>query len=124
MNQTHSALFVLIASGFATTLQSRAEETTTFTFSNCVRTERIRVCADSASICHEEFNKLALIAERLDAHENVAEAFEQSGEKEKALEVRRQIASDAVMLDSLLDWLITLHRKRPIHGSDDLLPRL
>jgi hypothetical protein len=122
MNQTHFALFVLIASGFATTLQSRAEESTPFTFSNYVRAERIRVCADAPSSCHEDFNKLALIAERLDAHEKVAEALEQSGEKEKALEARRQITSDAVMLDSLLDWLIILH-KRPIHGSDELLPK-
>lgn len=83
MNEIRFALFVLIASGFATTLKGRAEEATTFTFSSYVRAERIRVCADSASSCHEDFNKLALTAERLDAHEKVAEALEQSGEKEK-----------------------------------------
>jgi DNA-binding ferritin-like protein len=111
MAQTHFPLFVLIASGFALTLQGRAEEVTTFTFSTYVQAERIRACGDSPSSCHEDFDKLALIAERLDANEKVAEAFEKSGDKEKALEVRRQITSSAVMLDSLLDLLITLHKK-------------
>jgi len=111
MSQTYFPLFVLIASGFASTLQGRAEETTTFTFSKYVQAERIRACADSPSSCHEDFDKLALIAERLDAHEKLAEAFEKTGQKEKALEARRQIASGAVMLDVLLDSVIILYRK-------------
>jgi hypothetical protein len=113
MNQTYFALLVLIAFGFASTLQGQAEDTTAFTFSNYVRAERTRACADSPrSSCHEDFDKLALIAERLDAHEKVAEALEESGEKEKALEIRRQITSDAVMLDFSLDSLIIFHKKR------------
>jgi hypothetical protein len=111
MNQTKRFSFALIASVFASTLQGRAEETTAFTFLGYVRAEQIRACTASSSKCHEDFDKLALFADRLDVREKMAEALEQSGDKEKAFEARRQIASDAVMLDSLLDFLIILYKK-------------
>jgi hypothetical protein len=111
MKQLQFAAVFFIVAGFVSISQSHAEATQ-FTFLSYVKTERIRACAESSiPSCDEEFNKPALIAEQLDAQEKIAEAFEKSGEKEKALEMRRQIVADAVMLDLLLDSLILLHKK-------------
>ena len=111
MNQTNFAVIILIVAGFVSIPQSHAEIATEFTFSTYVKTERMRACAESPiAICDEDFDKLAPIAERLDTQEKIAEAFDKSGEKEKALEVRRQIVAGAVMLDLFLDSLILLHK--------------
>ena len=113
MKQLHFAVIISIVAGFISISRSHAETVREFTFSNYVKTERIRACTESPIPgCDGDFDKLALIADGLDAQEKIAEAFEKSGEKEKALEMRRQIVADAVMLDLLLDSLILLHRKR------------
>lgn len=113
MKQLHFALIIFIVAGLVSISQSYAETFKEFTFSNYVKAERIRACAEAPIPgCEEDFDKLALIAERLDAQERNVEALEKSGETEKALEMRRQIAADAVMLDFLLDSLILLYKKR------------
>jgi len=106
MSRTKCAPLALVVTVFVSTLQGRSEEATAFTFLGYVRAEQIRACTVVPSKCHEDFDKLALFAEQLDAREKMAEVLEQSGDKEKALEARRQITSSAVMLDSLLDLLI------------------
>jgi hypothetical protein len=113
MKQLHFAATIFIVAGLVSISRSHAETVREFTFSNYVKTERVRACTESPiPSCDGDFDKLVLIAERLDAQEKIAEAFENSGEKEKALEIRRQIIADAVMLDFLLDSLILLHKKR------------
>jgi hypothetical protein len=112
MKQLHFAVIIFIVVGLVSISRSHAETVREFTFSNYVKTERIRACTESTiPSCDEDFGKLALIAERLDAQETIAEAFEKSGQKETALELRRQIVADAVRLDLLLDSLILLHKK-------------
>lgn len=112
MKQLHFAVIIFIVAGLVSTSRSHAEAVKEFTFSNYVKTERIRACTEPPIPgCEEDFGKLALIAEQLDAQEKIAEALEKSGEKIDALELRRQIVADAVMLDSLLDSLILLHKK-------------
>jgi hypothetical protein len=113
MNQTHFVVVILIVAGFVSLPKSHAETATEFTFSTYVKTERMRACAESPiAICDEDIDKLALVAEQLDAQEKIAEAFDKSGEKEKALEMRRQIVANAVMLDFCLDSLIVLHKEK------------
>jgi hypothetical protein len=113
MNQTYFTVIVLIIAWLVPVTQSHAETAAQFTFSNYVKSERKRACAESPiPSCYEDFDKLAPIAERLDAQEKIAETFEESGKKDEALEVRRQTVADAVMLDLLLDSLIVLHKKR------------
>lgn len=110
MNRTQ---FVVITSFFLglSISQSHSETTAKF-FSKYVNAERVRVCADSSiPTCNQDFGKPARLAERLDAQEKIAKALENGGENEKALQMRRQILVDAIVLDFLLDSLIVLHQK-------------
>jgi hypothetical protein len=113
MKQLNFAVIIFIVAGLVSSSRSHAETAKEFTFSNYVKTERIRACTESPiPNCDGDFDKLALFAERLDAQEKIVEAFDKSGEKERALEMRRQIVADAVMLDLFLDSLILLHKER------------
>jgi hypothetical protein len=106
MHPTHSLLILLVLVGIVTT-RGRAETAERFTYRSYVQSEHVRVCAKSQDAgCHESFDKLARIAARLDELEKVAEQLENSGETERALELRRLILADVIMLDVSLDLVI------------------
>ena len=107
------AVIMLTVAGFLAVPQSHAQTNIDPIFSNLVKTERIRVCAESPiPTCDCDFDMPARLAAWLDAQEERATTFEKSGEEQNALKVRRQILAYAVMLDIWLDRLIVLHRKK------------
>jgi hypothetical protein len=107
------AVIMLTVGGFLAIAQSHAQTHIDPLFSNLVKAERIRVCAESPiPTCDCDFDIPARFAAWLDAQEERATTLEKSGEKQNALKVRRQILAYAVMLDIWLDRLIVLHRNK------------
>jgi len=111
MRQTRSVMALLILVCIATA-RGRAELAGRFTYYSYVQSEQLRVCAKSQDMgCQDSFDKLARVAARLDGEEKVAELLENAGEAERALELRRRILADAIILDFSLDIVIAFYRQ-------------
>lgn len=120
MRRTDSILVLLILVGIATT-RGRAEVAERFTYYSYVQSEHLRVCAKSPNVnCHKSFDELARIAARLDTQEKIAEQLENAGDAERALELRRRILADAIMLDFSLDLAIMLYQQEHSSSAPNL----
>jgi hypothetical protein len=117
MRRTYALLVLLLLTSTATT-RCRAEAAGRFTYYSYVQAEALKVCAEAPDVdCYKIFDKLARIAARLDAQERRAEQLEKAGKNESAIELRRRILGDAVMLDFSLDAAILLYQRKQGSGA-------